>query len=112
MVRAATLPLITAESGLTWYLEEIRWFPLLEPQEEFMLAKRWREHDDRDAAHRLVTSHLRLVSKIAMGSRRYGLPISEAVSVGHVGLLQAAKRVEHDQGGGLATSARWGIQAR
>src|SRR5258705_9472243 len=108
MVRAATLPLITAESGLTWYLEEIGWFPLLEPQEEFMLAKRWREHDDRDAAHRLVTSHLRLVSKIAMGYRRYGLPISEVISEGNVGLMQAVKRFEPDKGFRLATYAmRW-----
>src|SRR5436190_22322061 len=74
MARTAALPIMTAEGGLTRYLEEIRRFPMLEPQEEFMLAKSWREHGDRDAAHRLVTSHLRLVAKIAMGYRRYGLP--------------------------------------
>ncbi|MGB8529314.1 MAG: sigma-70 factor domain-containing protein, partial [Rhodoplanes sp.] len=74
MAQTATLPLITAESGLTRYLEEIRRFPMLQPQEEYMLAKRWREHGDRDAAHKLVTSHLRLVAKIAMGYRGYGLP--------------------------------------
>src|SRR5262245_37384696 len=79
MARAAALPLLTAESGLTRYLEEIRRFPMLEPQDEFMLAKRWREHGDRDAAHKLVTSHLRLVAKIAMGYRGYGLPISEVI---------------------------------
>jgi len=82
MARAAALPLLTAESGLTHYLEEIRRFPMLEPQDEFMLAKRWREHGDRDAAHKLVTSHLRLVAKIAMGYRGYGLPISEVISEG------------------------------
>src|SRR5262249_58266101 len=74
MAHAATLPILTAESGLTRYLEEIRRFPMLEPQEEYMLAKRWREHGDRDAAHRLVTSHLRLVAKLALGYRRHGLP--------------------------------------
>src|SRR5215475_12051158 len=85
MARAAALPILTAESGLTRYFEEIRRFPMLEPQEEFMLAKRWREHGDRDAAHKLVTSHLRLVAKIAMGYRGYGLPISEVISEGNVG---------------------------
>src|SRR5689334_24445242 len=80
MARTASLPIITAESGLSRYLEEIRRFPMLEPQDEYMLAKRWREHGDRDAAHKLVTSHLRLVAKIAMGYRGYGLPISEVIS--------------------------------
>src|SRR5579884_4570080 len=80
MAQAATLPIITAESGLARYLDEIRRFPMLEPQEEFILAKRWREHGDRDAAHKLVTSHLRLVAKIAMGYRGYGLPIAEVIS--------------------------------
>ena len=79
------------------YLSEIRKFPMLEPQEEYMLAKRWREHDDRDAAHQLVTSHLRLVAKIAMGYRGYGLPISEVVSEGNVGLMQAVKRFEPER---------------
>src|SRR5665647_3140215 len=91
---AAALPMISAESGLTRYLAEIRRFPMLEPQEEYMLAKNWREQGDRDAAHRLVTSHLRLVAKIAMGYRGYGLPISEVASEGNVGGLQAAKRFE------------------
>jgi RNA polymerase sigma-32 factor len=84
---------------------------MLEPQEEYMLAKRWREHDDRDAAHRLVTSHLRLVAKIAMGYRGYGLPISEVVSEGNVGLMQAVKRFEPDKGFRLATYAMWWIKA-
>jgi RNA polymerase sigma-32 factor len=111
MMRAATLPFITAESGLPHYLEEIRRFPMLEPQEEFMLAKRWREQGDRDAAHRLVTSHLRLVAKVAMGYRGYGLPISEVVSEGNVGLMQAVKRFEPDKGFHLATYAIWWIKA-
>src|SRR5260370_1821222 len=86
------------DSGLTRFLEEIWRFPMLEPQDEFMLAKRWREHGDRDAAHKLVTSHLRLVAKIAMAYRGYGLPISEVISEGNVGLMQAAKRFEPDEG--------------
>jgi RNA polymerase sigma-32 factor len=111
MARAATVPILTAESSLTRYLEEIRRFPMLEPQEEFILAKRWREHGDRDAAHRLVTSHLRLVAKIAMGYRGYGLPISEVISEGNVGLMQAVKRFEPDKGFRLATYAMWWIKA-
>src|SRR5690349_4315984 len=111
MARAAVLPILTAESGLTRYLEEIRRFPMLEPQDEFMLAKRWREHGDRDAAHKLVTSHLRLVAKIAMGYRGYGLPISEVVSEGNVGLMQAVKRFEPEKGFRLATYAMWWIKA-
>src|SRR6266481_1472670 len=111
MAQSATLPLITAESGLSRYLDEIRRFPMLEPQEEFMLAKRWREHGDRDAAHRLVTSHLRFVAKIAIGYRGYGLPISEAISEGNVGLMQAVKRFEPDKGFRLATYAKWWIKA-
>ncbi len=111
MAHAAAMPILTAESGLSRYLEEIRRFPMLEPQEEFMLAKRWREHGDRDAAHRLVTSHLRLVAKIAMGYRGYGLPISEVVSEGNVGLMQAVKRFEPDKGFRLATYAMWWIKA-
>jgi RNA polymerase sigma-32 factor len=111
MARTAALPILTAESGLTHYLEEIRRFPMLEPQEEFMLAKRWREHGDRDAAHKLVTSHLRLVAKIAMGYRGYGLPISEVISEGNVGLMQAVKRFEPDKGFRLATYAMWWIKA-
>jgi RNA polymerase sigma-32 factor len=111
MARTAALPILKAESGLSHYLNEIRRFPMLEPQEEFMLAKRWREHGDRDAAHRLVTSHLRLVAKIAMGYRGYGLPISEVVSEGNVGLMQAVKRFEPDKGFRLATYAIWWIRA-
>src|SRR6266849_3515034 len=90
MARTAARPILTAEPGLIHYFEEIRRFPMLERQEEYMLAKRWHEHGDRDAAHKLVTSHLRLVAKIAMGYRGYGLPISEAISEGNVGLIQAA----------------------
>jgi RNA polymerase sigma-32 factor len=111
MARTAALPIITAEGGLTRYLEEIRRFPMLEPQEEYMLAKRWREHGDREAAHKLVTSHLRLVAKIAMGYRGYGLPISEVISEGNVGLMQAVKRFEPDKGFRLATYAMWWIKA-
>jgi RNA polymerase sigma-32 factor len=111
MARAATLPILTAESGLSRYLEEIRRFPMLEPQEEYMLAKSWREHGDRDAAHKLVTSHLRLVAKIAMGYRGYGLPISEVISEGNVGLMQAVKRFEPEKGFRLATYAMWWIKA-
>src|SRR4051794_1400307 len=111
MARTAALPILTAESGLSRYLEEIRRFPMLEPQNEYMLAKRWREHGDRDAAHKLVTSHLRLVAKIAMGYRGYGLPISEVVSEGNVGLMQAVKRFEPEKGFRLATYAMWWIKA-
>jgi RNA polymerase sigma-32 factor len=111
MARAATLPVLTAESGLSRYLEEIRRFPMLEPQQEYMLAKSWREHGDRDAAHKLVTSHLRLVAKIAMGYRGYGLPISEVISEGNVGLMQAVKRFEPEKGFRLATYAMWWIKA-
>src|SRR3979411_271065 len=111
MARTATLPVLNGESGLSRYLAEIRKFPMLEPQQEYMLAKRWREHDDRDAAHQLVTSHLRLVAKIAMGYRGYGLPISEGVSEGNVGLMQAVKRFEPEKGFRLATYAMWWIKA-
>src|SRR5436189_5451299 len=111
MARTATLPILNGESGLSRYLAEIRKFPMLEPQEEYMLAKRWREHDDRDAAQRLVTSHLRLVAKIAMGYRGYGLPISEIVSEGNVGLMQAVKRFEPEKGFRLAAYAMWWIKA-
>ena len=111
VAQTTILPLLTAESGLTRYLEEIRRFPMLQPQEEYMLAKRWREHGDRDAAHKLVTSHLRLVAKIAMGYRGYGLPISEVISEGNVGLMQAVKRFEPEKGFRLATYAMWWIKA-
>jgi len=111
MARTSALPALTAESGLSHYMEEIRRFPMLEPQQEFMLAKSWREHGDREAAHKLVTSHLRLVAKIAMGYRGYGLPISEVISEGNVGLMQAVKRFEPDKGFRLATYAMWWIKA-
>src|ERR1700681_4005733 len=111
MAHAATFPILTAESGLTRYLEKLRRFPMLEPQEEYMLAKRWREHGDRDAAHKLVTSHLRLVAKIAIGYRGYGLPVSEVISEGNVGLMQAVKRFEPEKGFRLATYAVWWIKA-
>jgi RNA polymerase sigma-32 factor len=107
MARNAALPILTAEPGLTHYLEEIRRFPMLEHQEEYMLAKRWREHGDRDAAHKLVTSHLRLVTKIARDYRGYGLPISE----GNVGLMQAVERFEPEKGFRFATYAVWWIKA-
>ena len=102
---------VTAQSGLTRYLEEIRRVPMLEPQDEFMLAKRWREHGDRDAAHKLVTSHLRLVTKIARDYRGYGLPISEAISEGNVCLMQAVERFEPEKGFRFATYAAWWIKA-
>jgi len=111
MARTAVLPALKAESGLSQYLDEIRRFPMLEPQEEYMLARSWREHGDREAAHKLVTSHLRLVAKIAMGYRGYGLPISEVVSEGNVGLMQAVKRFEPEKGFRLATYAMWWIKA-
>jgi RNA polymerase sigma-32 factor len=111
MARSAALPILTAEAGLSRYLDEIRKFPMLEPQQEYMLAKSWREHGDRNAAHQLVTSHLRLVAKIAMGYRGYGLPIAEVISEGNVGLMQAVKRFEPEKGFRLATYAMWWIKA-
>lgn len=109
---AQSLPsIVSGEGGLSRYLEEIRRFPMLEPQEEYMLAKRYGEHDDPDAAHRLVTSHLRLVAKIAMGYRGYGLPIGEVISEGNVGLMQAVKKFEPERGFRLATYAMWWIKA-
>ena len=91
---AMKLPTVSSEGGLTRYLEEIRRFPMLSHEEEYMLARRWHEHDDIDAAHTLVTSHLRLVAKIAMGYRGYGLPVSELISEGNVGMMQAVKRFD------------------
>jgi len=108
MTRAAAWPILTAESGLTRYLEEIRRFPMLGRQEEYMLAKRWREDGDRNAAHRLVTSHLRLVVKIARDYRGYGLPITDVISEGHVGLMQAVERFERFR---FTTYAMWWIKA-
>src|SRR5262252_2105164 len=110
MAATRALPVV-GEGGLGRYLSEIRKFPLLDPQEEYMLAKRWREHEDAEAAHRMVTSHLRLVAKIAMGYRGYGLPVSEIVSEGNVGLMQAVKRFDPDKGFRLATYAMWWIRA-
>jgi RNA polymerase sigma-32 factor len=112
MSKTASLPAIAAgEGGLNRYLQEIRQFPMLQPEEEFMLAKRWKEHGDRTAAHKLITSHLRLVAKIAMGYRGYGLPIGEIISEGNVGLMQAVKKFEPDKGFRLATYAMWWIRA-
>jgi RNA polymerase sigma-32 factor len=108
---ATYLPAISPEGNLTRYLQEIRKFPMLEQNEEYMLAKSWREHNDMDAAHRLVTSHLRLVAKIAMGYRGYGLPIGELISEGNVGMMQAVKRFDPERGFRLATYAMWWIRA-
>ena len=111
MARRATVPILTAGSGLTHYFDQIRRFPMLERQEEYMLAKRWREHGDRDAAHKLVTSHLRLVTKIASDYRGYDLPISEVISEGNIGLLQAVERFEPEKGFRFTTYAMWWIKA-
>src|ERR1700683_1532812 len=111
MATVRALPSISSEGNLSRYLQEIRKFPMLQPEQEYMLAKRWREHGDREAAHKLVTSHLRLVAKIAMGYRGYGLPIGEVISEGNVGLMQAVKRFEPDKGFKLATYAMWWIRA-
>jgi RNA polymerase sigma-32 factor len=105
------LPVLSGEAGLSRYLSEIRKFPLLSPEDEYMFAKRWQQHQDPEAARRLVTSHLRLVAKIAMGYRGYGLPVSEIVSEGNVGLMQAVKRFDPDKGFRLATYAMWWIRA-
>ena len=105
------LPALSGEAGLSRYLSEIRKFPLLSPEDEYMFAKRWQQHEDPEAARRLVTSHLRLVAKIAMGYRGYGLPVSEIVSEGNVGLMQAVKRFDPDKGFRLATYAMWWIRA-
>jgi len=111
LARTAAALTLSGDVGLTRYPEQIRRFPMLEPQEEFMLAKRWREHGDRDAAHKLVTSHLRLVAKVAMSYRGYGLPIAEVISEGNVGLMLAVKRFEPDKGFRLTTYAMWWIRA-
>jgi RNA polymerase sigma-32 factor len=107
----ATIPALGSEAGLNRYLSEIRKFPLLTPEEEYMLAKRFQEHQDPDAAAKLVTSHLRLVAKIAMGYRGYGLPVSELISEGNIGLMQGVKKFEPDRGFRLATYAMWWIKA-
>jgi len=108
---SARMPAVTPEQSLSRYLQEIRKFPMLEPQEEYMLAKRWKEHEDPEAAEKMVTSHLRLVAKIAMGYRGYGLPTGEVISEGNVGLMQAVKRFEPEKGFRLATYAMWWIRA-
>ncbi|MGZ3274005.1 MAG: RNA polymerase sigma factor RpoH [Caulobacteraceae bacterium] len=108
---ANQLAIMTPEGGLSRYLTEIRKFPMLAKDQEFMLAQRWKEHQDPDAAHQLVTSHLRLVAKIAMGYRGYGLPLGEVISEGNVGLMQAVKKFEPDKGFRLATYAMWWIRA-
>jgi RNA polymerase sigma-32 factor len=108
---ASALAVMSPDGGLSRYLSEIRKFPMLAKDEEFMLAKAWQEHEDPEAAHRLVTSHLRLVAKIAMGYRGYGLPIGEVISEGNVGLMQAVKKFDPDRGFRLATYAMWWIRA-
>ena len=109
--RTGNMPALSGDSGLQRYMQEIRQFPMLKPDEEYQLAKDWREQGNREAAHKLVTSHLRLVAKIAMGYRGYGLPISEVISEGNVGLMQAVKRFEPERGFRLATYAMWWIKA-
>jgi RNA polymerase sigma-32 factor len=111
MASTALTLALSPEQGLQRYLSEIRKFPMLAKEEEFMLAKRWQEHGDTQAAHKLVTSHLRLVAKIAMGYRGYGLPIGEVISEGNVGLMQAVKKFDPDKGFRLATYAMWWIRA-
>lgn len=108
---ALTLPIVPMEKGLSRYFREAWSFPVLEPQEEYMLARRWRQHDDVDAAHKLVTSHLRLVAKIAMNYRGYGLPVADLVSEGNIGLMKAVKKFEPERGFRLSTYAMWWIKA-
>jgi RNA polymerase sigma-32 factor len=112
MAKASYLPVVAnGEGSLQRYMQEIRLFPMLTPEEEYMFGKRYREHGDREAAHRLITSHLRLVAKIAMGYRGYGLPVGEVISEGNIGLMQAVKKFEPDKGFRLATYAMWWIKA-
>src|ERR1700755_70241 len=106
-----SVPALSSDGNLSRYLQDIRKFPMLEADEEYMLAKRWREHEDTDAAHKLVTSHLRLVAKIAMGYRGYGLPVNELISEGNVRMMQAVKRFDPERGFRLATYAMWWIRA-
>jgi RNA polymerase sigma-32 factor len=107
----AALPVVGSDDGLSKYLRDIRTFPLLTVEEEFMLARRWIEYEDTDAAHRLVTSHLRLVAKIAIGYRHYGLPVADLISEGNIGLMRAVKKFDPDKGFRLATYAMWWIKA-
>jgi len=111
MASGGNIPVLVSEGNLSGYLQDIRKFPMLEADEEYMLAKAWREREDVDSAHRLVTSHLRLVAKIAMGYRGYGLPVSELISEGNVGMMQAVKRFDPERGFRLATYAMWWIRA-
>ncbi|MCB2101162.1 MAG: sigma-70 family RNA polymerase sigma factor, partial [Rhodobacterales bacterium] len=111
MAGLATTLDVSPEGNLSRYLQRIRTYPMLEPEEEFLLASRWRDDEDQEAAHRLVTSHLRLVAKIAMGYRGYGLPLAELISEGNVGMMQAVKRFDPDKGFRLATYAMWWIRA-
>src|SRR2546421_3249145 len=111
MASKALPSVVAGAGGLSRYLEEIRRFPMLEPDEEYMLAKRWQQHQDSEAAHKLVTSHLRLVTRIAMGYRGYGLPIGEVISEGNVGLMQAVKRFDPENGFQLAPYALWWVRA-
>jgi RNA polymerase sigma-32 factor len=111
MATYANLPAPSPEQGLSRYLSEIRKFPMLEPEQEYMLAKAWADHGDTEAAHQLVTSHLRLAAKIAMGYRGYGLPTAEVISEANVGLMQAVKRFDPEKGFRLATYAMWWIRA-
>lgn len=111
MVSKSNLPTLSPEGSLSQYLQDIRKFPMLEANQEYMLAKAWTEHEDKDAAHQLVTSHLRLVAKIAMGYRGYGLPVADLVSEGNVGMMQAVKRFDPEKGFRLATYAMWWIRA-
>ena len=107
----ALVPNLTVEGNLARYLDEIQKFPMLQANEEYMLAKRWVDHEDTKAAHQLVTSHLRLVAKIAMGYRGYGLPVAELISEGNIGMMQAVKRFDPERGFRLATYAMWWIRA-
>jgi RNA polymerase sigma-32 factor len=111
MAAVASWPSLTSEGGLAAYIRKVHLYPLLEAGEEYMLAKRWLEHGDRAAAHKLVTSHLRLVAKVAMGYRRYALPIADLVSEGNVGMMQAVLRFDPDRGFRLSTYAVWWIRA-
>lgn len=109
--RTGNLPVLTPESNLQRYMDEIRQFPMLKPDEEYMLARNWRDNEDREAAHKMVTSHLRLVAKIAMGYRGYGLPVAELISEGNIGMMQAVKKFDPEKGFRLATYAMWWIRA-
>ena len=111
MSRAVPWPMLTAESGIDRHFKEIQRFPMLDPQQEYMLARRWREEGDRDAADRLIISHLRLAAKIARGYRGYGLPIADMISEGHIGLMQAVERFEPERGFRFSTYAVWWIKA-